>query len=87
MSDEIKKEKHTAMKFFIVIAFVLIGYLLICNYNLKQKVDYYSEQMNEFNENLYAQVEGSYKDGAHTLSISDIYYRKYFKSSADDKRE
>lgn len=24
MSDEIKKEKHTAMKFFIVIAFVLI---------------------------------------------------------------
>lgn len=42
--------------------------------------------MNEFNENLYAQVEGSYKDGAHTLSISDIYYRKYFKSSADEKQ-
>ena len=33
MSDKIKNEKHTAMKFFIVIAFVLIGYLLICNYN------------------------------------------------------
>lgn len=87
MADEIKKEKHTAMKFFIAIAFVAIGYLLICNYDLKQKLEFYSEQMNEFHENLYAQVEGSYRDGAHTLSISDVYYRKYFKSSVDEKKE
>lgn len=75
------------MKFFIVIAFVMIGYLLICNYDLRMKVEYYSEQMNEFHSNLYAQVDGSYKDGAHALSISDIYYRKYFKSSSDDKKD
>ncbi len=87
MADEIKNEKHTVMKFFIVIAFVAIGYLLICNYNLKQKLEDYSVQMNEFHENLYAQVEGSYRDGAHTLSISDVYYRKYFKSSSDEKND
>lgn len=87
MADEIKKEKHTVMKFFIAIAFVMIGYLLMCNYNLKQKLEFYSEQMNEFHENLYVQVEGSYMDGAHTLSISDVYYRKYFKSSSDEKIE
>lgn len=87
MADEIKKEKHTVMKFFIAIAFVAIGYLLICNYDLKCKLEFYSEQMNEFHENLYAQVEGSYRDGAHTLSISDVYYRKYFKSSLDEKKD
>ena len=93
MADEIKKEKHTAMKFFIAIAFVAIGYLLICNYNLKQKLElcsaqleFYSDQMSEFHKNLYAQVEGSYRDGAHKLSISDVYYRKYYKSLVDEKK-
>lgn len=42
--------------------------------------------MNEFHKNLYAQVEGSYRAGAHALSISDVYYRKYFKSAGAEKK-
>ena len=41
----------------------------------------------EFSSNLYAQIDGSVKDGAHTLSISDVYYRKYFKSNDKEKNE
>lgn len=53
--------------------------------NLYDALKKYSDISTEFHNNLYAQRDGSLRDGAHTLSISDIYYRKYFKSSDDDK--
>lgn len=92
MAEENSKEiKTSGIKIFLVLAFVAIGFLCYKNYelniklnNCNEKLQYYVEQNDEFHKNLYAQVEGSYRDGAHALSISDIYYRKYFKSS-DDK--
>ncbi|MCR5699112.1 MAG: hypothetical protein K6G52_05650 [Treponemataceae bacterium] len=53
--------------------------------SLRIQVEDITKTQNEFHENLYAQVEGSYRDGAHTLSISDIYYRKYFDTKKDNK--
>ena len=66
------------------IALVLIFILFLDNLSLRVQVHDIAETQNEFHQNLYAQVEGSYRDGAHALSVSDIYYRKYFKST-DDK--
>lgn len=81
MSDVNEKVvKITRIKIFLVLAFVAIGVLSYQNCELNQKLEYYAEMSDEFHKKLYAQVEGSYKNGAHTLSISDIYYRKYFKS-------
>lgn len=85
MSDEKKRSvKLTGIKIFLFLAFLAIGYLAYKNYELTQKLEYYVEYTNEFHNNLYAQVDGFLRDGAHTLSISDVYYRKYFKS--EDKK-
>ena len=85
MSDEKNSSvKLTGIKIFLFLAFLAIGYLAYKNYELTQKLEYYVEYTNEFHNNLYAQVDGFLRDGAHTLSISDVYYRKYFKS--EDKK-
>ena len=89
MSDGNGKSSGTiGMKLYLFLDFVAIFFLVYKNYLLKQEVDvcnkqiqYLSEYIDEFHKNLYAQVDGSYRDGAHSLSISDVYYRKYFKSS------
>ena len=62
------------------------------NYELNQKlefcnsqIEYYSELNEEFHKNLYASQTGSYSQGTHSLSISDIYYQKYFNSNDKEK--
>ena len=86
MADEpiVKKKHNVAIKVLLSIALVLIFILFLDNLSLRVQVHDIAETQNEFHQNLYAQVEGSYRDGAHALSVSDIYYRKYFKSK-DDK--
>lgn len=49
--------------------------------SVNERVDYYAEISNDFHSNLYAQTIGSAGSGAHTLSISDVYYRKNFTSN------
>ena len=80
MSDE----KNSSVKLTGIKIFLFLAFLAYKNYELTQKLEYYVEYTNEFHNNLYAQVDGSLRDGAHTLSISDVYYRKYFKS--EDKK-
>ena len=84
--------KTTGIKIFLVLAFVAIGFLCYKNYELNQKlefcnsqIEYYSELNEEFHKNLYASQTGSYSQGTHSLSISDIYYQKYFNSNDKDK--
>ena len=76
--DESKKDGKSKILFWI--AFIAIGILAYNNYTLKQELHYYMEKSDEFHSNLYAQTLSTSPSGAHTLSISDVYYRKYFKS-------
>ena len=93
MSEEnYNSTKTTGIKIFLVLAFVAIAFLCYKNYELNQKLEfvnsqleYYSEVSNEFHKNLYASQSGSYSQGTHTLSISDVYYQKYFNSSEKEK--
>jgi hypothetical protein len=84
--------KTTGIKFFLVLAFVAIVFLCYKNYELNQKLEfcnkqleYYSELSEEFHKNLYASQTGSYSQGTHTLSISDVYYQKYFNTNDKEK--
>jgi len=86
LEEEKKVNKSIKTRIAFIIVFILIGYLFLENYSLKERLDYYADRSNEFHENLYAQTEGSYKDGAHIISISDVYYRRYFKSSEKDDK-
>ncbi|MCR5494532.1 MAG: hypothetical protein K6F15_02755 [Treponema sp.] len=85
--EDIKRDKKTSIgtKIGFIIAFFLIGLLILENMNLKERIDYYVEKNDEFQSNLYASTEGSYRQGAHTLSISDVYYEKYFKNTNEKK--
>lgn len=93
MSDEINKTvRTTGIKIFLFLAFVAIAILCYNTFVLYQKLEicnaqleYYAEQSIEFHENLYASQTGSYSQGTHTLSISDVYYNKYFKSNVNEK--
>lgn len=78
--NEVKSKTSSGVIVILTLAIIAIGYLGYSNYMLKLKLDFYVEQSQEFHENLYAQVQGSNKDGAHTLSISDVYYKKHFES-------
>ena len=63
MSDVNEKVvKITGIKIFLVLAFVAIGVLSYKICELNQKLKYYAEMSDEFHENLYARVEGSYKE-------------------------
>ncbi len=86
MSEENNSGKLIGIKIFLVFAFIAIGYLAYKNHELTEKLNYYIEYTDEFHSNLYAQVDGSYRDGAHTLSISDIYYRKHFKKTEEGEK-
>lgn len=78
---EIKQPKKSiGTIIFLVIAFMLIGYLLIENYSLKKKMEYYANISDEFNQNIYARVDATGSDGSHVLSISDVYYKRYFEN-------
>ena len=91
MSEEnTNSTKTTGIKIFLVLAFVAIGFLCYKNYELnlklelcKSEIEYYSEISDEFHKNLYATKTGSYSQGTHTLSISDVYYEKYFKNEKE----
>ncbi len=80
------------MKKAVAIIFAIaLAYLLYANFSLKMKVenlqeklDWYAEQSDEFHNSLYARTLGSVNDGAHELSVSDVYYRKYFASEKDE---
>ncbi len=86
MADENNKPvKVTWLKCFLFIAFFAIGYLTYKNYILSEKLDYYIEYTKEFHENLYASQTGSLTQGTHSLSISDIYYQKYFNTNEKEK--
>ncbi len=86
MQEEKNNGKLIGIKIFLIFAFIAIGYLAYKNYELSEKLNYYIEYTNEFHSNLYAQVDGSFRDGAHTLSISDIYYRKHFKKTEEEEK-
>jgi len=73
-----RPQKSIGTTIFLVIAFLLIGYLFFENYSLKQKVEYYANLSDEFHKNIYARVDGTGSDGSHMLSISDVYYKRYF---------
>ena len=91
-----EKTKSTAgIKFFLFLAFLGLaasGYFNYYLYKQLQEVHYEMEYCNrqveevtdytnEFHKNLYARIGTSYADGSHILSISDIYYKKYFESN------
>ena len=69
MADEpiVKKKHNVAIKVLLSIALVLIFILFLDNLSLRVQVHDIAETQNEFHQNLYAQVEGSYRDGAHAL--------------------
>ena len=93
MSEENGNSTNTTgQKIFLVLAFVAIAFLCYKNYELNKKIEfcnsqieYYSEINNEFHKNLYATKTGSHSQGTHALSISDVYYQKYFSSNDNEK--
>lgn len=78
-----KTKKGIGTSVLLTIAFILIGYLLFENYSLKQRMEYYANISDEFHQNIYARVDATGSDGSHMLSISDVYYKRYF----DNKKE
>ena len=66
-SEERKRSNNTGITIFLVLAIITIGYLAYNNYILNQKIKKYNEQIeynanyiNEFHNNLYAQIDCSY---------------------------
>ena len=87
-----EENRNTGIKIFLVLAFVAIAFLCYKNFELNQKIEicnsqieYYSELSEEFHKNLYASQTGSLSQGTHALSISDVYYQKYFNSNDKNK--
>ena len=80
---EYKQQNNVGTNIFLVIAFILIGYLFYENYSLKQKMEYYANISDEFHQNIYARVDATGSDGSHVLSISDVYYKRYFDNKED----
>lgn len=84
--EEKKYNKSLKTRIAFIIAFILIGYLLLENYSLKERLDYYVEKTDEFHSNIYARVDSNPKDGSHDLAVSDVYYKRYFKSSEKEDK-
>ncbi len=77
-----KKGKGILVAILFVITFGAIIYLAYDNHKLKTNLNYYISVQDEFHDNLYARISNGY-DGSHELSISDIYYRKYFSEEEE----
>ena len=79
MSDDIIKPKTSK------IVKILLGICILSIVCLFIEISDLREKNKEFHENLYASQNGSFSQGTHGLSISDVYYQRYFNSNSDDK--
>lgn len=94
MSGKVGSVIHAIVTTVLFIFTILLGLFSFATYaelssvrsaalDLAKELDATNEKFNELHQNLYATRNSLNNQGTHDLSISDVYYLKYFKKETD----
>lgn len=84
-----KPKKHTHVFLVVVIVLLVVWnvqqlFRIVALEDEISELQYVAKEYEDFASNLYATRNSTGSEGSHTLSVSDIYYRKNF--TKDDNK-
>lgn len=84
-----KPKKHTHVFLIVVIVLLVVWnvqqlFRIVALEDEISELQYVAKEYEDFASNLYATRNSTGSEGSHTLSVSDIYYRKNF--TKDDSK-
>lgn len=94
MAGKVGSIIHAIVTTILLIFTILVGLFSFVTYaelsrvrsaalELANELDATNEKLNELHQNLYATRNSLNNQGTHDLSISDVYYQKYFKKDSE----